>query len=674
MSKYKLFALTTVVISVTLSCGLFPDVLETSDSNANVSPTPTSLPAKPVVPGESNPDEPVVIRGDIPYTSPFFINTIKQPFVLLEDETGFIKRDREYVFPLSSQVLGPVVINPDDSITYQLSLPEIPEGTYVDLDNDSEQDTGVQVFAVAYWSNVWGGPFLEEREGKGWSTAYTSALVDPANDDEITGGILVVWAPDDNQGFPTGFGEDGLLFTEDDPTAPIPAGYNLVDLNQEPFRVYKESQPDITLNEGVVQVNDYSEMTYEGAFNAMFEKVAREYPFTELKSIVWEDIYEKHLPEFQKASSPEEFYNALRGFSYEIPDGHVNVSLNPDVFFEENGGSFGMVLSELSDGKVIVTQVMPDLPAEKAGIKPGAQIIQWNDEPISKRIDEVKPYFGPYSTDHATRIEQPTFLTRVPPDTEVTIVYKNPGDSEEIEETLKSTVEYDSLFKTIPAFNRDELSLPIEGYVLDDSGLGYVQISTFSDDLNLLARLWDHFIQGLIDEEVPGLIIDMRANGGGETSMVLDFLGYFFDEEIQLYESYYYNEKSGEFESSDRPAKIVPGPQLYEGEIAVLVSPNCVSACEGFSYGLKNTGRAIVLGNYPTAGAFGEVGRGQYSLPEDISMQLPTGRPLSEAGEIIIEGTGVIPDITVPVTEEIALGENDEVLNAAVEALLGKIK
>ena len=78
----------------------------------------------------------------------------------------------------------------------------------------------------------------------------------------------------------------------------------------------------------------------------------------------------------------------------------------------------------------------------------------------------------------------------------------------------------------------------------------------------------------------------------------------------------------------------------------MLVSPNCVSACEGFSYALQNSGRATIVGNYPSAGAFGDVGRGQYNLPDDIKMQYPTGRPLSPSGELIIEGIGVIPDIT----------------------------
>ncbi|HEX7974590.1 MAG TPA: hypothetical protein VF498_09295, partial [Anaerolineales bacterium] len=198
--------------------------LETIPNTSSANPTPGA--ALPPAPGALSPDEPVVISGKIPYTSPFFYTMTAEPFVMLEDEAGFVKRDRNFQFPLTEQIIGPVVMQPDNSLTYELSLPEVPQGTQVNLSNDGKKDKGVQVFAIAFWSNTWGGPFLERRDGTGWSTAYTSAITDPQNNDEIKGGILMVWAPDDQQKFPTDFGADHKLFTADDPTAPVPPGYS----------------------------------------------------------------------------------------------------------------------------------------------------------------------------------------------------------------------------------------------------------------------------------------------------------------------------------------------------------------------------------------------------------------------------------------------------------------
>ena len=101
----------------------------------------------------------------------------------------------------------------------------------------------------------------------------------------------------------------------------------------------------------------------------------------------------------------------------------------------------------------------------------------------------------------------------------------------------------------------------------------------------------------------------------------------------------------------------------------VLVSPNCISACEGFVYWLTLNNRATVIGHAATAGAFGEVGRGQYTMPGDFDMQFPTGRPETMDGQVLIEGVGIQPDIVVPVTYESALGQVDAVLQAAIDFL-----
>ncbi len=122
------------------------------------------------------------------------------------------------------------------------------------------------------------------------------------------------------------------------------------------------------------------------------------------------------------------------------------------------------------------------------------------------------------------------------------------------------------------------------------------------------------------------------------------------------------------------PLKLSRGHPITRDLVAILVSPECVSACEGFAYAMQREDRSIIVGHYPTAGAFGEVGLGQYKLPGEYSIQFPTGRPQSSDGTIIIEGTGIIPDIQVPVTVESALGAADDVLKAAVDALIESIQ
>ena len=50
---------------------------------------------------------------------------------------------------------------------------------------------------------------------------------------------------------------------------------------------------------------------------------------------------------------------------------------------------------------------------------------------------------------------------------------------------------------------------------------------------------------------------------------------------------------------------------------------------------------------------------------------MPTGRPTDPAtGETVLEGVGVPPDVRVPLTRESVLSPEDEVLEAAEQALM----
>jgi C-terminal processing protease CtpA/Prc len=673
-TKTKLFILLTVLVTATLACttlGLGNQETAT-DTPTKTPPPPTRT---PVVdggydPGTASEDEPVLVTGTIPFTSPFFTTLLSEPFVMLEDQAGFADRDEDFIFALEGQLIGPVWEIDDQTMAFSLSLPSIPQGTFLDVDNNGSEDKGVMVFQVALWSNTWNGPFLEEREGTGWSVSYTSALTDPERDHEIFGGKLVIWSPDAEQSFPVGFGEDDMLFTEDDPVEPVPAGYSIVDLDADPFNIYKESNPEFTLEEGPLEVKDFTDMRPAEAFDAMFERIRVEYPFTEDKNIDWDALYDEFAPLVEDASSSYEYYQALHEFTLRIPDGHVGVGFNDDAnqyFFETNAGSFGMVLAELSDGRVIATDVLPGYAAAGAGIEVGAEIITWEGEPVLEAVGQVEPFFGPYSTQQAKRFEQLVFLTRYPPDTRISLTFQNQGEGV-TEADMTATAEYDSLFQWIPYFFEDPIQLPVEAEVLDGN-IGYMKISTFSDDVNLMAQVYEYHLEQLLESDLNGLILDLRVNLGGSGGLAADFYGYFIDEEIVVSQHAYYNHDLGEFEYDEEPATLEPGPLYYDGPVVVLVSQYCVSACEGFAYWLTLDERATVVGHTGTAGAFGEVGRGQYTLPGDLDMQFPTGRPETMDGELLIEGVGVLPDVVVPVTVESALGLEDAVLNAAIEIL-----
>ncbi|MGD8849279.1 MAG: S41 family peptidase, partial [Anaerolineales bacterium] len=201
-----------------------------------------------------------------------------------------------------------------------------------------------------------------------------------------------------------------------------------------------------------------------------------------------------------------------------------------------------------------------------------------------------------------------------------------------------------------------------------------VNVSSFSDNEVLTIQLWERMIQDLKEQGIPGLIIDMRFNVGGSGFLADQMAAYFFDEELATGNSSFYDDSIDDFymDPGDERYMIPPREELqYNGEVAVLVGPDCFSACEFFSYAMTIQDRATIVGHYPTGGLGGSVE--DFLMPEDNSVRFTIGRAVNPEGEIHIEGKGIIPDIDVPVSEETLLAEviedRDTVLEAALELL-----
>lgn len=655
----------------------------------NPTPEPTAVPAETEanLPGpraEIVNDEggPVSITGEVAYTAPFFTLGVAAPLVILEDQAGFVDRDKDYIFPVESQTLGQITSDFYESpFSYSIALPIEPQGGIRDVDNDGEEDLGVQIFAIAYWNNTFGDPFLEERDlgGGGWSTAYASTRVseDPDKEREIVGGTYLVYAIDDQQGFPSGFGEDGLLFTEDDPIVTLPAGYTLVNMDTDPFTFDRSRHPvvDLIEPEGAALV-DYSDLSYTEAFDALVDQLTNEYAFTEYKGIDWEALRAQFKPRFEEADANHDalaYRRALRDFAWSIPDGHVAGPFITEDFRQDVLGGVGMAIYELDDGRILVNFLLDGSPAANAGIQLGAEIVAMNGEPISDFVDNTISWFAPYSTPHTERLDKLLFATRFPVGTEVSVEYINPGETTSQTAKLTAVNELESYFFWFEDEERDGFELPVE-YQLLDNGVGYVQIFSFSDNDLLTVQLWERMITNMKENDVSSLIVDMRANGGGRGFLADQMAAYFFDEPLVLGQSGFWDDERGEFyfDPDYQNEFILPSEDLrYHGDVVVLVGPDCASACEFFSFDMTLNGRATIIGQYPTAGLGGSID--QVAMPEDETFTFTQGRAVDPDGNIHIEGVGVVPDIRVPVTADTLFAEEDAVLETAVRYLLGEV-
>ena len=409
----------------------------------------------------------------------------------------------------------------------------------------------------------------------------------------------------------------------------------------------------------------------------MIEKFTNEYAFTELKQIDWAAKAAEFRPRFEQAEQARDahaFALALCDFVWSIPDAHVGFdqSLLDEDFFTATAGGLGFAMRETDDGAFIANFILPGGPAEAAGMQWGAAILGVDGRPTAETVAAAVPWSSPFSNPVVARLQQLRYALRFPLERgEINVTFVNPGGTEQTA-ALPVADERASFGFSSFAAGQSATGLPVEYDVLP-SGTGYLKINSFLDNDVLSIQVWERALQFFNQNDVPGVIVDMRLNNGGSGWLAEQMAAYFFDKEIVTGNTAYYNSASGDFymDPGDEDSMIPPRAELrYNGPVAVLVGPGCISACEFFTYNMTINERAIVVGQYPTAGGGGSVE--QFLMPESLAVQLTIGRAVDAQGNIHIEGTGIVPTVDVPVTlENLQKQANGEdVVLAAAEAAL----
>ena len=678
-----LFILLASLSCKTLQGADLPASPATSAPPTASGPTPTVGPTL-IAPISSN--QPYEITGAFKSTQEDggqFVDNIlyAERQVILVDLHGFITRDKRWVVPVNSQVIGNVQYNPQDaSGSYTLFLPEIPQGTLNDLDNNGQHNAGVQVFVIDYKPNIAGNAFMSGDDRlKGWPNDMASIKTNPDQDNEVTGGQLIVYAPDAKESFPTGFGPDGKLFTADDPVAALPAGYSIINLDAKPFTFTQPPQANLPLFEAPdAGPKDYSKESYTQAFDDLLKFLRTNYAFSGIagKAPDWDSLAANIRPRIQQAEQNHNaagFYAALHDFTYAFRDGHVGMD-GGDLFtndFRTNyAGGLGFTVRVLDNNQVLASSVLSGGPAEAAGMKAGAVITQFNGKPVMDVIKSEPLFFENQSSDIAILYNKAIMLTRTKPGGQADVTFTNPGGSAKTT-TLTANPEVDTLLAQL-GYNKASSLVPVELNLLssNNTDIGYIKLNSNSDDLNLLLRLFEHGLKKFQEQKVTRVIVDLRNNGGG---VPLGLAGFLTNQEIPLGQMEYYDNTQGKFIPKGPPDTVTANENQYHfDKIAVLVGLNCASACELEAYAMSKVPGAIVVGQYPTGGIEAEVSRGQIKMPENIGMQFPTGREVNPDGSLFLEGVGVQPTLKVPVDANSVLSSADIVLQAAENALTGK--
>lgn len=178
-----------------------------------------------------------------------------------------------------------------------------------------------------------------------------------------------------------------------------------------------------------------------------------------------------------------------------------------------------------------------------------------------------------------------------------------------------------------------------QGQMLEGN-IGYVRIANFNSKCAEQSIQW---ASSLLEQGATALIFDVRYNGGGYASELVELLDYLLPEgKLFVSENYLGNVSVDE---SDANCVDVP--------MVVLVNDSSYSAAEFFAAALREYEKAKIVG-IPTTGK--GYFQNTYPLSDGSAVALSVGKYFTPKGVSLAEVGGLTPDVVVEVDEQTASG------------------
>ena len=159
---------------------------------------------------------------------------------------------------------------------------------------------------------------------------------------------------------------------------------------------------------------------------------------------------------------------------------------------------------------------------------------------------------------------------------------------------------------------------------VDENGIGYIRITKFSKNT---AKDFGTGLQELIDENLKGLVIDLRGNSGGLLNNSINILDKLTDRGINLLNTRGRIPKSNREMNSRRAPKLSP-----DIPIAVLINRSSASASEIVSGVIQDLDRGVIVGEK----SFGKgLVQSMYNLNDTTTLKVTTAKYYTPSGRLI---------------------------------------
>ena len=338
----------------------------------------------------------------------------------------------------------------------------------------------------------------------------------------------------------------------------------------------------------------------------------------------WDLVHELYID--QPVNDEAMMQGAIKGIMDSLGDQHSSY-MDPDQHRQANmdlEGEYEGIGAWVDGTGEYLTIVSPiaDSPAEKAGLKPGDQIIAVDGEDM-------------------TGIDGSLVIRKVlgPAGTSLTLTIFREGEPEPFDVTLK----------------RANIVLPVVESEMLDENIAYVKLNNFS--ANATEILVDH-LEELLPQEPVGLILDLRYNPGGDRDTAVEVSSQFIGDGVIMYQVY--------GDGSRDTFEAVKGGLATDIPIVVLINEGSASASEIVAGAIQDYKRGTLVGMV----TFGK-GSVQNWIPlvdDQGQVRVTIARWLTPNGRTIHE-LGIEPDVIVELTEEDFEAERDPQLEKAIELI-----
>jgi len=381
-----------------------------------------------------------------------------------------------------------------------------------------------------------------------------------------------------------------------------------------------------------VPTESLSEKDRIEVFEKVWKAINDKYYDSSFNGVDWNAARERYHSRIGGLKSDEEFYSLLNQMLGELRDAHTlfRTPRQREASKNQQATSAGISIRVVEEAPVIFS-VDKDSDAARAGIEIGMIVRTIDGQPFTERLTQAQGEISVSSSERLTRLRVYARIIAGKPDTPLKLGL-----------TRADGTAFDVTLMRRTASNVS----PLTSYLLP-SGFAYIKFNAFRSSAG------KEFKDAVTKfKDAPGLIVDLRGNGGGDVQEMLRIAGYFFDSKVLFGRAV---TRSGKPLSFLGGLVRVPleayvggsGKQIYSKPIVILTSERTGSAAESFTAGMQENNRAWVVGSQ-SCGCVNIVnnlisvkGGGELQISE-LGYLSPKGRKL--------ESVGIMPDKVVTST------------------------